>query len=212
MSKFALIAVAAAFAGIASAQSITIATFDDPSASSAKPLFSFSGGVSTTGMLTGSWGFAPTETGLTLRVPGSAVVTPVASIYNDARFTFDNGTDGVGVGFTAGVQNPGSGRVRFYDNTGTEVLRIRFSNALYSILGTGAASLTGGTVDFQTPAAVSYGLTNGAFAFSFANQALVGSEARMTSSFTSSAVPEPMTMGLIALGAAGLAARRRKSR
>ncbi len=204
-----------AFAAFGFAQSFTVATFDDPSKTSTNPLFAFSGGSNGTGGLSGSWGFAPGAiTGLTLRISTPAsLAMGLSTTYNDAKFTYDNGTDNSSVQYTNGVMNASqNGRVRFYDSAGAEVFRIRFGGSFYSPLTAGSAWIFSHNVDFQNPAGTSYGFTNQSFSFAFANQAQLGNGSSATSSFTSSAVPEPITLGLLALGAAGVAARRRNRR
>ncbi|MCU0316104.1 MAG: PEP-CTERM sorting domain-containing protein [Fimbriimonadaceae bacterium] len=230
---FGLIALAVGSMAVASAQTFTVATFDDPSAGATTQYFQFApttaGDVfGNTGVLFGQWG----SMNLTLDVPAFAALGLGSASYSNARFVMTDDANSNtalatanAISFTGGVQNAAAantGWIRFFTGDGNpvgtsnELFRIRFTGARYNVLSVGAAELifTGpaSDVSFWTPGNTQIsGLRQESFAFSFANFSTTQNPGNlaMTAAFTSSAVPEPMTMGLIALGAAGLAARRR---
>lgn len=186
---------ALAFAGVAAVNADTIATFADPSPNGSQPLFTFSSGGGT-GTLSGSW----TSTGLTLETPGLA-----APDFANARFIMDP------VSATGGpnVWTLGAGRIRFQDSGGTDQMFISFSGGtLTSPVGFGGSDFVGLDVAFSGPIVTSP-LTDEAFAFSFANPAGTLEDYTATAAFTSSAVPEPASIALLALG--GMLALRRRS-
>lgn len=198
------IAVAAglgASIAIASAQSFTVATFADPSGTAANPVFTFtpsSGGqpTGTTGTLSGGW----TAAGLNLQTPGIA-----APDFANAKFALTN-TQGGGLAINNGVA--GAGQIVFTTSANAAIMTINFQSATYSPFGLGGATLLGNGVTFSGPQVPS-GLTNGSFAFSFANQTVGSNLLTMTASFTSSAAPESGTMAALGLGAVALIRRRR---
>ena len=189
--RFAAFATVASFAGAASA--FTLITFADPSSGPANPLFNFSGGIGNTGQLTGGW----MTTGLFLQTPGLG-----APDFVDAKFTVRDPINVVN-----GLA--GAGNIDFFDSTNNPLFTISFSSASYNVTSFGGAELVGNDINFSGPI-IPGGLDQFAFAFAFANQTLVGNELQMTSSFTSSAVPEPATMTALGLGLAAVVARRRR--
>lgn len=197
----AVVAGLGASIAIASAQSFTVATFADPSGSSANPVFTFTptgGGQPTgnTGVLSGGW----TSTGLNLQTPG----IPAPDFVN-AKFVLTN-SQGGGLSITNGVA--GAGQIVFTTSANAAIMTVSFQSASYSPFGLGGATLLGNGVTFSGPQVPS-GLTNGSFAFSFANQTVGSNLLTMTSSFTSSAAPEPGTIAALGIGAAALIRRRR---
>jgi hypothetical protein len=190
----ALAAVLAVGAPLALADTFTVATFADPAPNASAPLFSLTGNT-----LSGGW----SGTGLSLDVPVAGVV------YHDATFAFSDLTVLDGDGTLSG------GTIEFFDSLSNSVLTIDFVGAqmlsfseppITVIFGFAAADSANHDVSFAGPG-VPGGLTEELFAFSFANPRTVGETTTWTASFTSSAIPEPASLVLLALGAAVL--RRR---
>jgi hypothetical protein len=187
--------IALAVAGVSAVNAATIATFADPSPNGTQPLFTFSSGGGT-GTLSGSW----TSTGLLLETPGLP-----AGDFPNAKFIMDP------VSATGGpsVWTLGAGRIRFQDSGGTDQMFISFSGGtLTSPVGFGGSDFVGLDVSFSGPIVTSP-LSGEAFAFSFANPVGTPANYTATAAFTSSAVPEPASIALLALG--GLLALRRRS-
>lgn len=184
-----------ALIGTAAVNADTIATFADPSPNGSQPLFTFSSNGGT-GSLSGSW----TSTGMLLETPGVA-----APDIPDARLAMDP------VSATGGplVWTLGPGRIRLQNSTGTDQMIISFSGGtLTSPNGFGASDFVGLDVSFSGPI-IPGGLSGEAFAFSFANPTGTPEDYSATAAFTSSAVPEPASIGLLLVG--GLLALRRRS-
>ena len=188
------ITVALALSGAAIASADTIATFADPSPDGSQPLFSFSS-AGVAGTLAGSW----TGTGLLLETPGVA-----APDFPNARFSM------AGVAATGGptLWTLGPGAINFTDSGGNPLMTISFAGGTLTSPATfGASDFVGQNVVFSGPI-IPGGLSQEAFAFSFANPQGTIENYTVTASFTSSAVPEPASIALLALGA--LAAIRRR--
>jgi len=184
-----------ALAGSAVANADTIATFSDPSPNGTQPLFAFTSAGSA-GTLSGSW----TGTGLLLETPGVP-----APDFPDARFTM------APVTATGGptLWTLGPGRISFQNSSGTEQMFISFNGGtLTTPVGFGGSDFVGNGVTFGGPI-IPPGLSGEAFAFSFANPIGTPENYTVTAAFTSSAVPEPASVALLALG--GMLALRRRS-
>lgn len=174
----------------ATAQADTIATFADPSPSGAQPLFELSDDT-----LSGGW----SGTGLDL-------ITPfISNVYPDATFTMTDLTVGA-LGVTSG------GTIQFFESGGPLILQIDFdAGQAYPPFGFGATSLiVGHNVSFSGPI-ITAPLYEASFAFSFANQTETPTGQTWTAAFTSSAVPEPGGLLLLALGGAVLVSSRRRT-
>lgn len=188
------IVAAFAFGTAALASADTIATFSDPSPDGSQPLFTFASN-DVTGSLSGSW----SGLGLLLQTPGLA-----APDFNDARFSMPAVT---AVGGPE-VWALGAGAINFTDSGGSALMTITFAGGSLSSPSTfGASDFVGQNVVFSGPI-IPGGLSQEAFAFSFANPVGTISDYTVTAAFTSSAVPEPASIALLALGAL-VAIRRR---
>lgn len=193
------LAVAGALASPAVA--FTVATFADPALSGATPLFAFNGAT-----LTGGW----SGTGLLLRTPGLA-----APDFPDAKFTVTPLTATPLVpNVEYGLTGPGgtAGVISFFDAGNQPLFTIAFASArLTSPLGFGGNDFSADGVVISGPIIPGV-LSDEAFAFSFANPVGTGVPPNytVTSSFTSSAVPEPMSLALL-IGGGLLGLLRRRS-
>jgi hypothetical protein len=104
----------------------------------------------------------------------------------------------------------GPGYIRFFDANDTTVLRIDFDSALLTGSGFTAGYGAGTQADMSGPI-VEPGWEDEHFSFAFSNFNVIDNDTfTMSSSFTSSAVPEPATIVALGLGAAALLRRRRK--
>lgn len=198
MNKLCLVGALAAVA-CASQASLTIATFSDPSLSASNPLFAWDSAANT---LEGSW----SGTGMTVQTPGFIGGGSVS----DAQMVFDQ------VSLTPIINGTfykmGSGRVRFFTtDINNPFLTITFnSGSFLNPFLSGASSLNADGVSFTGPN-VPTGLSDEQFSFSFANPETSGSVTHFTSSFTSSAVPEPLSIIALGAGLAALGRRRKKA-
>jgi hypothetical protein len=179
----------------------TVATYADPSSDSLNPQFK----VDFTGMtLNGGWSDA--KTGLLLNVPCSG------NTFTDAWFQMTE----VGIINTSG--DTGGGKINFYaDGTSTNpLLVVNFESGYVSRFNFGADPIFVANNVTITGSEITNELSEEAFSFSFANLAhLEGSQNwndgfTTTAAFTSSAIPEPVTMALLACGVFGINYFKRK--
>jgi hypothetical protein len=196
MKKAIVLALGAACATSAFAQSFAVATFSDPAAGSGTPIFTFD---TTANTLQGSW----TGLGLTLTHPG------FTSGGSTSNVTFQ--TSVINLTPIAGqVYSMGAGTVDFFDSSSNLIFSISFSGGLFvNPFSASSAEIAGDSVSFSGPNVPS-GLTNESFSFSLANAVRTANGWQYTSAFTSSAVPEPGSMLVLGAGIAALAARRRR--
>jgi hypothetical protein len=207
MNKSLLIACGIVLAGMASAQSFTVASFRDPSNSASSPVFTV-GNTQVTGAWSGS------NLNLEFGAPGIS-----GTVLNNVTMTSSviSRTGPTGFG-QVGTLGAGSFTFNQVGNT-NPVFTISFSSGqIVEPAGLGGSYIVFSNVVFGGSALA--GVSNGPasswvntqFSFSFANPAtLQNGDRTYTSSFTSSAVPEPITMGLLALGLGGLVARRKRA-
>ncbi|MFH0982327.1 MAG: PEP-CTERM sorting domain-containing protein [Planctomycetota bacterium] len=213
-------ALAALLLGVpAWADTLTVATFADPSPSSMDPLFTVDLGAD---RITSTWG--PGKTGLDLEV----ILTGIT--YPDAYFTLSQDAAGLIPGIRYVDNPPGSfygptrkGFIRFFAADDTPLMRIKFNAAFLTPGGVGADEIVSlNIVDIRGPALPGggAGLTDEGFGFAFANQVrLPGPDPtdpgddllKATASFTSSAVPEPSMVTLFGFGLLTVARRRRRT-
>lgn len=179
----------------ASAQSFTVGAHSDPSPSAAAPVFTI-----TDFTVSGSW----LQPGLSLSIQAPGAV----ATYNSVNFQFGP--------VSRSGNNLGAGSALYYTND--------INNPLFSITWqsgfivepflAGASFFTASGVNFGGSAIAALnpaGWSNQQFTYSFANPGGIGGPERTyTASMTSSAVPEPATMTVLAL-AALVAARRRRA-
>ncbi len=191
-TPFRLTLAIALGAAVTGSQAFTMATFADPALDETTPLFTIAGNS-----ISGGWA----STGLLLQTPGWG-----APDYADAKFTMAPVPISL---IVPGFWSTGAGQVDFTDSSNNLVLRITFQSGTLSQNGVGGSDLFGNNVAFSGPG-VPAGLTQETFNFSFANLASTPNGTTATASFTSSAVPEPATLGAIGIGIAALLRRRRR--
>ncbi len=187
--RAATVAAIAMAAQTALAQATTVATFRDPAANASTPVFSLVGNS-----FTGGWA----DEGLNLAAPLAN------TIYNNVTMVMTPLTwDGI-VGLSGGS-------IQFLDGDSL-VFQIDFASAsLVQPFVFGASEFVANNVVFSGPATDGKALNSEQFAFSFANPVITPGSATYTAAFTSSAVvvPEPASMGLLALGGMVALLRRR---
>lgn len=200
----------AVFFGEAKA-SFTVATFADPSNNSSNPLFNVD---FTTNTISGGWD--DSKTGLTLQFSYNG------HTYSDAWFKLMSVSGAPTLSITSKTTLPwgtvgtvGPGSVLFYkNNTSTNPLFVvGFDGGVVSMSNFGANMLTANTVTFSG-SEITGSLSQQEFSFSFANVVPLAQDNGFTStaSFTSSAVPEPATIGLLCLGVLKLVIRKRNKK
>ncbi|MBW8015550.1 MAG: hypothetical protein FVQ82_05125 [Planctomycetes bacterium] len=183
----ALLVMAMTVPAFASLAPVTVATFADPSDGSAEFLFTIDYDA---GTLSGGW----SGTGLTLEIPIADVT------YENATFTIDDITfvsgGSAGSGYDTSVGPYG---IHFFDGA-TEVLTIEYKKAWIKSRTSGldAQDFYG---DDVTISGVDFGeLSAEHFSFAFTNIVYNGDSYNATASFTSSAIPEPATIVILAFG------------
>lgn len=169
----------------ASVSAETVATFADPSPGPQSPVFQRAGDT-----LTGGWA-----------APGLTLITPInAQSYTNVTFTMTP--------LAISGANLSAGNIQFFQGP-TLLFRMDFQSAELSTFGFGATSLfSEDNVEFSgaiipNPSII----VQEWFSFSFANLVPTANGYKCTASFTSSAVPEPSALALLA-GLAGLLRRR----
>jgi hypothetical protein len=185
--------------------SFTVATFADPSQNSNNPLFT----VDFTSLtLDGNW--PDTKTGLTLQIPYNG--------HNFANAWFDvNGVITLSPIISGTFYGTGPGEINFYkDNTSANPLVvIDFDSGFVSPYGFGANEVLFTAANVRiTGSEITGMLSQEQFSFSFANTvSLPGGHNGFTATaaFTSSAVPEPATIALLAVGTFAFLKRKRSS-
>ena len=182
-----------------------VATFADPAFDGSTPLFSVNFGSPS--YLTGGWG--DDKTGLDLEIVWTGIT------YEDAFFIFDP------IEYNGGIYGglTGAGVIEFYENntanpeTTEALLKLEFGEAYLHLGGVSAHSIFADNVTISG-VGIPTTLDMEEFSFSFANkQALDGdwnNGFTATASFTSSAIPEPVSLGLLALGSLVLFRRRKR--
>lgn len=168
----------------ASAETVTIATFDDPSPNSLNPLFFFNAG---TNQLSGGWSFG----GLTLETIGGV---------------FENATFAMSAQPGISANDVGAGTINFRNSDDDVIFTMDFDSALLSIDAFGATEFKSTNDVTFTGSILSSPVQGESFAFAFANQTSVGGGSySATAAFTSSAevIPEPITLVLLLVAAAG---------
>jgi hypothetical protein len=189
LNKIQFVAIVTAFAAlVAPATAATVATFADPSDEGLPPLFIQSGNT-----LSAGWS-----------LPGLTLITPINhASYPNATFTMTNlAITDLLTGATSG------GRIQFFDSLAQLILQIDFgAGRLNTPFGFGASDFLGQNVVYSGPI-ITHPVSGENFAFSFTNPTPIADGFTYTASFTSSAVPEPSSVALLALGVCGLLRKR----
>jgi hypothetical protein len=197
---------------VVSAHSKTVATFADPALNTSTPLFTIDGIGNT---VNGGWG--DNKTGLNFEVVWTG------NTYNNAYFTMTQLTitsKPITVpNATLAYFTTSGGTIKFFkDNDPTSampILQIDFDSLSCTFGGLGGDNVfSGNNVKFSGFEIGNTVLSEETFAFSFANlrafnSVLPDNGYTSTASFTSSAVPEPVTLALLGIG--GMALLRRRS-
>lgn len=195
-------------AGAVHAESFTVATFADPSLSASNPLFSVVWPGTSAGTVNGGW--VDGKGGLTLEIPFAGLT------FDNAWFEMDElAITGTASIFGQKFGQTGEGQIRFYEEGSSDdpLLVLDFDTALVSLFGMGASETDFFASVTITGSVIPSPLSDEAFSFSFANIAPLNGNVNTkgftaTSAFTSSAIPEPASLALLALGA--LMLRKRK--
>ena len=198
--------------------SFLVATFADPALDSSTPLFTVVYGTS--GSVTGGWG--DDQPGLDLEVP-IINSNPFIDAFFEVSPLLYNGDA------TGGTT--GAGTIKFFNDgddpgTATPLVRIDFDSAQVnpgSLYGDNLFQFNNVDITVDGYSGV---LEQEQFSFGFANKVFIDPPSPVgtmgalmtvdpigftaTAAFTSSAVPEPITLGLLGLGSLVLLRRRRK--
>lgn len=199
MKKLAVIALAITVAATSQA-SFTMATFADPSQVKTQYLFLWDEVANT---LSGGWH----DAGLTLKTPGLIGGGQVANCQMD----FD--TVALSPIIAGQLYLMSAGRIRFHTgDLSNPLFEITFDSGLFQTpVSVGGSNFIGNNVKFSGTN-IPTGLMDEQFSFALANEdRLANGKRTFTSSFTSSAAPEPVSLIAIAGGIAAMV-RRRKSR
>jgi hypothetical protein len=193
--RFALaLLIGLSFAAAASAETITIATFSDPSNDASEPLFNYD---ANTNVLSGSW----SAEGLILEA--------ATGTWDDA--TFQMSADPGAIPGTVGA-----GTVEFFSELGDPLMLIEFDSGQLNAIGFGATEFIATNEVIFSGAILPAPTIDESFGFSFANQvALDGAGSfSATASFTSSAtlIPEPATVCLLVIGGLAVSRKARRQR
>lgn len=196
--KRALLLTTLVAACATSQATITIATFADPASGSATPMFRYN---ATLGTIRADW----LTNGLTLEHPGfigGGSTADVKMRMNPLTLT---------AVIPGAVFTSNAGAINFWTTSeASPIFTITFSSAVFTFpVSLGSADFQANNVAFSGPNVPS-GLSQEQFGFSFANVVPTqsGNGYTMSSSFTSSAVPEPASLAVLGLGL--LAIRRKK--
>lgn len=182
--------------------SFTVGTFADPAGTSAQNFFRYTRLSSTTSFIEGAW----LTDGLHLFTPG----IPAPDQMN-VRFEIRDASNQLGLDVSwNGVEYLSeAGYVRFFDSSNATVLRMDFDAALLGGTGLSAGFGSGTNVTMSGPLG-DPSWTQEHFSFAFTNfNPISNSELTMSSAFTSSAVPEPISIATLGLGVVALIRRRR---
>ncbi len=201
--------LAVGFTFVDAKASFTVATFADPAKTDSNfPLFD----VNFISMkLDGGWG--DDKTGLTLEIPYNS------TIFHNAWFDVNDVVTLYAPLTPGDPYGTGPGIIKFYaDGNSTDpLLIIEFASAALTMDNFGANELYAENVTFKG-SQITSPLFEEMFSFTFGTNPahLPGSNSwddgfLTTASFTSSAVPEPATIGLLCLGALSLIDRRRRN-
>jgi hypothetical protein len=174
------------------AETLTIATFADPSQDASEPMFSFNG---TTSTIDGGWEMP----GLTLETIGG---------------TFENATFEMDPLLVDGFGEVQAGDIVFRDSGDNVIFNVSFDSAQINVLGLGATEFLATNEVSFSGSILPMPVQMESFSFSFANQAALpaGPGFTATASFTASGelIPEPATLALTLIGGLGVMRKKRR--
>ncbi|MBN1764949.1 MAG: PEP-CTERM sorting domain-containing protein [Sedimentisphaerales bacterium] len=183
----------------------TVATFSNPAVDSSTPLFEVNFNDDA---IRGGWN--DSMEGLDL------VVTVMGQTYPDTYFIIPND-----ISYTGGTNGgtTGGGSIEFYQDNDDPfitdpLLLIEFDSASVNFGGLYATMFLSNNVNITGSALMGMDLSMEQFSFAFDHHQPIGGDINngftATAAFTSSAVPEPGTLGLLGMGSLIFYARRRK--